>query len=402
MARAINRLSARGVQALAKPGRHSDGAGLYLVVDEGGSKRWVFLFKRAGRMSEMGLGALLSVPLSRAREVAAQCRMDLAAGHDPILLRRTARQQMPGVPTFGQFADRFVRDMSSQWRNEKHRAQWTMTLTVYCASMRSKPVSEITTDDVLDVLKPIWTSKPETASRLRGRIERVLDAARAKRHRSGDNPARWRGNLDHLLPKRSKFSKGHHAAMPYANVPKFIGDLRNRDAVAALALEFTVLTAARSGEALNARWSEIEPDKKLWTVPGERMKTGREHRVPLTTRALEILKVVGALRDAANPSEFVFPGQKRGKPLSNMALEMMLRRMKVTDATVHGFRSAFRDWCGNETEFPRESAEACLAHVVGNATEQAYRRGDALDKRRKLMDAWAAYCGAKDSVARLP
>jgi integrase len=394
MARAINRLSARGVQAVTKPGRHSDGAGLYLVVDQSGAKRWVFLFKRSGRMSEMGLGGLLSVPLSRAREVAAQCRMDLASGRNPILLRRTARQQAPGVPTFGQFADLFVRDMSPQWRNEKHRAQWRMTLTVYCAPMRSKPVSEITTDDVLAVLKPIWTSKPETASRLRGRIERVLDAAGAKRHRSGDNPARWRGNFDHLLPKRSKLSKGHHAAMPYANVPKFISDLRERDAVAALALEFTILTAARSGETLNAQWGEIEHDKKLWTVPGERMKAGREHRVPLTSRALEILEIVGKIRDAARPSEFVFPGQKPGKPLSNMALEMMLRRMKITDATVHGFRSSFRDWCGNQTDFPREIAEACLAHVVGNATEQAYRRGDALDKRRTLMDAWAAYCGA--------
>lgn len=248
---------------------------------------------------------------------------------------------------------------------------------------------------MLGVLKPIWHTKPETASRLRGRIEKVLDAAKAKGLRHQENPARWRGHLDHLLPKPAKLSRGHHAAMPYEKVPAFIIELRKREAMAALALEFCILTAARSGEVFGLRWAEVDFSKCVWTVPGERMKTGRPHRVPLTDRALAILKKVEALN---SDSEFVFFGQAAGRPLSSMAMEMILRRMKVTDATVHGFRSSFRDWAGNVSHFPREVAEAALAHVIGDKSEQAYRRSDALEKRRELMTAWQAWCDSAQSA----
>lgn len=261
-----------------------------------------------------------------------------------------------------------------------------MTLTTYAAPLRSKPLDQIGTDDVLAVLTPIWTTKSETASRLRGRIERVLDAARAKGLRTGENPARWRGHLDHLLPKRRKLTRGHHAAMPYDQVPAFVARLREGRGVAARAPEFTILCASRSGEVLGARWDEVDLKAKLWTVPGPRMKGGREHRVPLTERALAILAEVEPLRNG----DYVFPGQRRGRPLSNMSMEMCLRRMKV-DETVHGFRSSFRDWAGEETAVPREVAEVALSHAVGDATELAYRRADALAKRRKLMEAWAAF-----------
>lgn len=249
----------------------------------------------------------------------------------------------------------------------------------------------IATDDVLAVLKPIWTTRAETASRVRGRIEKVLDAAKAKGFRDGENPARWRGHLDHLLPRPSKLARGHHAAMPYEDVAAFIAKLREREAPSGLALELCIITAARSGEILGMRWPEIDLDKKIWTVPADRMKAGREHRVPLPTRAVAIVRQLEKLK----AGEFVFPGQARNKPLSNMALEMVLRRMKIENATVHGFRSSFRDWAGNVSSFPREVTETALAHVIGDKAEQAYRRSDALEKRRKLMETWAAYCEAK-------
>jgi integrase len=252
----------------------------------------------------------------------------------------------------------------------------------------------LTTDDVLAVLKPIWTTKAETASRLRGRIEKVLDAAKAKGFREGENPARWRGHLDHLLPKRPKLTRGHHAAMPYEEVPAFIGRLRETDSLGAQALELCILTAARSGEILGMQWNEVDLERRLWTLPADRMKAGREHRVPLSTRAVSILRGLHKLKSG----KFVFPGQVRGKSLSNMAMEMVLRRMKLQSVTVHGFRSSFRDWAGNVTNFPREVTETALSHVLGDKAEQAYRRSDALDKRRKLMDTWSAYCEPKTSA----
>jgi integrase len=388
MARQVNKLSARTVATLTKPGRHSDGGGLYLVVERSGSRRWAFLFRQNGRLREMGLGGLNSVPLATAREVAADCRRTLAGGGDPIAARKGASIS---TPTFGAFADQFLEAKGPGWRNEKHRAQWKMTLEVYAAPMRRKPIDAITTEDVLGVLKPIWTEKPETASRLRGRIEAVLDAARAAGHRTGENPARWKGHLAQLLSKRQKLTRGHHAALPYAEVPDFVARLHEQTGVATLALEFTILTAARSGEALGARWSEIDYDEKLWTVPAGRMKGSREHRVPLSNTALAVLAKARKLQT----DDYLFPGQKRGRPLSGMSMEMLLRRMKAEDVTVHGFRSSFRDWAGDRTSFPREVAEAALAHAIGDETEAAYRRSDALSKRRKLMDAWAAYCEPK-------
>jgi integrase len=386
MALALNKLTARGVAGVAKPGRHGDGGGLYLVVDKSGAKRWVFLYRREDRLREMGLGGLNAVTLARARELAAEARANLQAGIDPIEAKRAAPS---AVPNFGDEADAFIEAMKPQFRNAKHIAQWEMTLREYAAPLRKKPVNEITTADILEVLKPIWLERPETASRTRGRIERVLDAARAKGHRTGENPALWRGHLDKLLPKRRKLSRGHHKAMPYADVPAFIGELRQREAIAARALEFTILTAARSGEVFGATWGEISSDAAVWTIPAKRMKAGREHRVPLPPRALEILREMAEL--GTDHDAYVFPGQKEGRPLSVMSMDMVLRRMG-TDVTVHGFRSSFRDWCGEASSFPREIAEAALAHVVGDETERAYRRGDALEKRRKLMVAWANYC----------
>ena len=268
-----------------------------------------------------------------------------------------------------------------------------MTLTVYAGPLRSMPVDVITTEDILAVLKPVWSTKAETASRLRGRIERVLNAAKAKGLRSGENPAAWRGHLENLLPKRQKLTRGHHAAMPYADVPAFVARLRERDAVAALALEFAILTAGRSGEVLGARWSEVDFGARIWTIPPQRMKAAREHRVPLSESAFAILEKLGEAR----VSEFIFPGQGAGRPLSEMVLRRMLRR-DADVVTVHGFRSSFRDWAGNETHFPRELAEAALAHVVGDKAEQAYRRSDALEKRRTLMEAWAQWCEPREAA----
>jgi integrase len=381
-----SRLTARKVDT-AKPGKYSDGGNLYLIVSDSGARKWVLRFTWRGRAKEMGLGSAANVPLAGAREKAASARRKIAQGLNPI----EERKRDGGIPTFGEMADDVREALSAGFRNEKHKAQWKSTLETYAAPLRAKPVDTITTDDVLAVLKPIWTTKAETASRVRGRIEKVLDAAKAKSFRDGENPARWRGHLDHLLPKPSKLVRGHHLAMPYEEVATFIADLRQREATAALALELSILTAARSGEVLGMQWSEIDLDKKVWTVPAKRMKAGREHRVPLSARAIAILRQLEKLK----AGEFVFPGQARNKPLSNMAMEMVLRRMNVEDATVHGFRSSFRDWAGNVSNFPREVVETALAHVIGDKAEQAYRRGDALEKRRKLMDAWASYCEPK-------
>lgn len=395
MAREVNKLSARSVATLRRPGRHSDGGGLYLLVDPSGARRWLFLFRWQGKLKEMGLGGTGSVSLLDARERAGEARRLVQAGTNPIEARRAAEAAKAAATTFGAFADQLVKNITPGFRNAKHRAQWNSTLKTYAEPLRAKALDEISTDDVLGVLQPIWLTKAETASRVRGRIERVLDAAKAKGLRSGENPARWRGHLDHLLPKRQKLQRGHHAAMPYGKVPAFVvDDLRKREAVAALALEFLILNANRSGEVLGARWPEIDRKEKVWTVPAERMKAGVEHRIPLTARTLEILNAAEKVRT----SDFVFPGQRRGRPLSSSALEMLLRRMKAGEVTTHGFRSSFRDWVGEETAFPRDLAEMALAHSVGDATERAYRRGDALEKRRKLMEAWAGFLagGASD------
>ena len=378
-----SKLTARKVET-AKPGKYSAGGNLYLIVSETGARKWVLRFTWRGRAKEMGLGSAASVPLADAREKAVSARRKVAQGLNPI----DERKRDGGIPSFGEMADDVRKSLSAGFRNEKHKAQWKSTLETYAAPLRAKPVDTIATDDVLAVLKPIWTAKAETASRVRGRIEKVLDAAKAKGFRDGENPARWRGHLDHLLPRPSKLARGHHAAMAYEDVAAFIAKLPKREATSALALELYILTAARSGEILGMQWSEIDLDKKIWTVPANRMKAGREHRVPLSPRVVVILRQL----EKVSTGEFVFAGQTRGKPLSNMAMEMVLRRMNVQDATVHGFRSSFRDWAGNVSNFPREITETALAHVIGDKAEQAYRRSDALEKRRKPMEAWASYC----------
>ena len=381
-------MSARKTETLATPGMHADGGGLYLRITAGKSsgKRWVFLYRRPadGKRCEIGLGGAGAVTLAKARAKAAEARACVADGRDP-LAGKNAEDRMP---TFGELADRHIATMGPSWRNPKHRAQWEMTLREYAKPLRGKLVNEITTADMLAVLQPIWQTIPETASRVRGRIENVLDAAKVQGFRTGENPAAWRGHLKLILPTRQKLTRGHHARMPIDDVPAFMANLRAREAVAARCLEFAILTATRSGEALGALWDEIDSGGKVWTIPASRMKSAREHRIPLCERALALLAEMQPLTDG----EHVFPGQRRGKPLSNMALEMVLRRMAIEGATVHGFRSCFRDWAGNRTGFARELAEHAMAHSIGDKAEQAYRRDDALERRRALMDAWAAFC----------
>jgi integrase len=393
MAVQLNRLGSRKVETLKEPGMHADGGGLYLRISKGAQsgKRWVFIYSRPNdrKRCELGLGGFTSVSLARAREKAAEARALIADGHDPMAEKSVESR----TPTFGEMAERHIATMAPSWRNPKHRDQCAMTMREYAKPLSDKPVDQITTADVLAVLNPIWQTKAETASRVRGRIENVLDSAKVQGFRTGENPAAWRGHLKMILPARQKLTRGHHARMEIDDVPQFMIDLRSREAVAARCLEFTILTAARSGEALGACWDEIDRTAKVWCIPavdpetGRRMKAGREHRVPLCARVLAILDEMDPLR---NDGEHIFPGQRRGKPLSGMALEMLLRRMNIEDATVHGFRSCFRDWAGNKTNFPRELAEHALSHVIGDKAEQSYRRDDALERRRPLMDAWAA------------
>ena len=388
MAKQLHKLSARKVETLTEPGMHGDGGGLYLRISAVGrtGKRWVFLYKRPrdGKRCEMGLGGTVTVPLALARDKAAEAREALARGIDPLSAKDAQRR----TPTFGEMADQHITAMSPSWRNDKHHAQWVMTLEVYAAPIRSKPVDEITTADVLAILKPIWQTVPETASRVRGRIENVLDAAKVQGFRSGENPAAWRGHLKLILPPRKKLTRGHHARMAIDDVPGFIGRLREREAVAARCLEWCILTVTRTSEALGTSWDEIDVAAKVWTIPAERMKAAAEHRIPLCDRALAILEEMRPL----NQGDYVFPGQRGGKPLSNMALDMVLRRMDIDDATVHGFRSCFRDWAGNKTNYPRELAEHAMAHTIGDKAERAYRRDDALERRRPLMEAWERFC----------
>jgi integrase len=404
MARTLNKLTDVKAKSDLAAGRHSDGGGLYLVVSPTGAKSWAFMWSRMEpnpqgvmrqKRVEMGLGSYPDLTLGKAREAARLFRAAVAEGRDPLAEKKRAAE-----PTFADCASQFLDSMESGWRNEKHRAQWRMTLGLaYCASLQSKRVSAIGTDDVLKVLTPVWAIKPETASRIRGRIERVLEFAKAKGWRTGDNPALWRGHLRGVLPARDRGAKKNHPAMHYREVPGFLESLRTREALAARALEMLILTAARSGEVLGAKWTELDLIGGVWTIPASRMKAKRIHRVPLSNPVLALLNPLFEARI----SDFVFPGQAKGKPLSNMAMEMQMRRMKIDDATVHGFRSSFRDWVSEETNFPREIAEAALAHTVGDETERAYRRGDALEKRRALMEAWAGHLAplAPINVVRL-
>ena len=385
MARIINRLNARAVDTLTRPGRHADGGGLYLSISPNGGRRWTFLYRWHGKPTEIGFGSARDVPLAYARELAAQARKKLAAGENPKQVRRSTTEA-----SFGACAERLIAAMRPSWRNAEHARQWETTLRRDAAALSHLPVDKISTEEVLGVLQPLWLTKPVTASRLRGRIERVLDAAKAKglRPQGVENPARWRGHLDQLLPRRPRLQRAHHAAMGYVDVPGFMLDLQGREGVAARALEFTILTAARTGEVLGARTSEFDLAEGIWRVPAARMKGGRPHSVPLSRRALEIVTALHEERQG----EFVFPGQKRGQPLSGAVLKNLLRRMKVGLVTVHGFRSSFRDWAADTTHFSHEACEAALAHTIGSAVERAYRRTDLFEKRRQLMEAWAAHC----------
>jgi integrase len=372
-----------------EPKRYGDGGGLHLIVEgqpESLHRKWVFRFTLHGKPAEMGLGGSI-VPLAVARKKAAAARELVALGINPVEEKRSARAAKPSKKTFGQCAEALIKAKQGEWRSLKHRQQWSVTLKTYAAPLWSLPVDQVDTEAVLAVLQPLWQRATETASRLRGRIEAVLDYAKAHGWRSGENPAAWRGHLALILPKRGKLSRGHHAAMSYADVPAFLEELRETGSIHALALEFLILTATRSGEVLGARWDEIDLEARVWTIPAGRMKAGVAHRVPLSGAAVAIVERLAAIRTG----DFIFAGQGRNGRLSNNAFAELV----PGGATVHGFRSAFRDWCGNETNFPREIAEAALAHRTGDATEAAYRRSDALEKRRALMEAWAGFCGAE-------
>ena len=388
-----NLLTARAVETAKDAGRYSDGNGLYLVVRAGGSRQWVFLYRTGAKLNEMGLGSpAKGVTLAMARSLRDDARAIMAGGGDPLEARREAEKAEAGIPTFGAYALALVARIEEGFSNPKHRKQWKSTLETYCEPIWKLPVNRVDTAGVLSCLTPIWNTKAETASRVRGRIERVLNAAKAEKLRAGENPAAWRGHLDATLPKPGKLARGHHAALAYKDMPAFMSELRARPAIAALALELAVLTATRTSEVLNARWAEFDLDEGLWTIPAERMKARKEHRVALSKRALAIVTQLST----AKTSDYVFPGQKRKMPLSNMAMLMLLERMGKRGAiTSHGFRSTFSDWASEVSPFSSELRESALAHTIGNKAEAAYRRGDALEKRRAMMDAWANWCEPK-------
>lgn len=392
-------LSAAQVAKLAEAGLYAVGgvAGLQLRIDPAGSRHWILRVKIGKKRRDIGLGGFPTVSLAQARERAREARELIWRGIDPVEQRKAARAALVAaqdVPTFAECARRFLTNKRAEFRNAKHAAQWAATLETYAGPIiGAMPVDQVGLTDITDILTPIWTTKTETAKRVRGRIEAVLDWAAVSGHRKGDNPARWKGHLDAILASPSKVAKrSHFKAMPYADVPAFLADLRQREGLAARALEFTILTAARSGETRGATWNEIGMEARVWTIPGERMKAGKEHRVPLSDAAVAILRALPRLSDEPDAPVFFAP---RGGHLSDMTLTAVLRRMEI-DATVHGFRSAFRDWAADQTSFPREVAEQALAHTL-QGVEAAYRRTDLFAKRRKLMDAWACYCAPDDA-----
>jgi integrase len=400
MARTIKRL--HSVDRITKPGMHPDGGGLYLQITPSGARSWVYRYMIGRKERYMGLGPLARVTLKAAREMADECFRQRRDGvtigdrtyFDPLEIRdaRRAADRLEAAKamTFEQCARAYLDDHRDSWRNAKHRQQWENTLATYAYPVfGDQPVQMIDRQLVLKALKPIWKTKPETGNRVRGRIEAVLDWATAGDLRKGDNPARWHGNIANALPRRSKVRKvKHHPALPFAELPAFMAALRVQEGIAARAFEFTILTAARTGETIGATPAEIDRDAKVWTVPAERIKAQREHRVPLAPRVLALLEEMPG-------GPFIFPGATRGKPLSNMAMLGVLDRMRRGDITVHGFRSTFKDWASERTNFPGEVSEAALAHIVGDKVEAAYRRGTLFEKRRRLMEAWAEFCASK-------
>ena len=393
MAQNINRLKALKVKQLKEPGWYPDGRGLYLQVSSTGSKSWVYRYEMNGKERRQGLGSFLDVSLEEARKTAGDCRQLRTNGIDPIdhkrKLETNRRLEAAKGVTFKECATSYIDSHKAGWKNSKHESQWRNTLETYAYPVMGKlSVQDIDVGLIMKVLEPIWFTKTETASRVRQRIENVLDWAKVRNYRTGENPAQWKGHLDKLLPKRTKVQKvKHHNAMPYVDLPEYFRSLRKVDTLASKALAFTILTATRSNEAREAAWSEIDLKAEIWTIPDERMKAGRMHRVPLTKECLAILKEAKKLK----VNDYVFPGLRKDKPITDAALLKQLKQTHPT-LTVHGFRSSFRDWCAEMANYPRELAEAALAHTLKDQTEAAYQRGDMFAKRRKLMGAWATYC----------
>jgi integrase len=388
-------LTAKKVEKLKRPGRYGDGHGLYLQVLSPSNRSWLLRFERNGRERWMGLGPLHTFTLKEARERARKARQQLADGIDPLVAKQeqAAQQRLEAAKamTFGQCVEQYLETHDLAWKNQKHAAQWRMTLTKYCKVISNLPVKDIDTDLVMRVLSPLWKTRTETAKRLRGRIERVLAWAKGRGLRSGENPARWDGHLDEMLAAPGKVAPvRHHPALPFTELPAFLTELRQREGISAKALEFLILTAARTGEVMGARWSEIDLAAKVWTIGAERMKARKEHKVPLSDRAVKILQSLP--REDGNP--YLFIGGKKGAPLSNMAMLELMKGMRP-GYVPHGFRSTFRDWAAERTNYPNHVIEMALAHKIGDKVEAAYRRGDLFDKRRKLMDAWSQYCTAK-------
>ena len=402
--RQIHRLSPLKVAKLGKPGRYADGGGLCLQIAGGGTKSWIFRYMQGRtesgrpREREMGLGGLNAVGLAQARQMAQEARRALAEGRDPIeakaALQANRRAEEARGMTFDAAAEAYIQANESGWRNPKHQAQWRATLEAYASPTFGKvTVQSVDVGLVVKALEPIWTKKPETASRVRGRIETILDWATARGLRVGDNPARWRGHLANIFPRRSKVAKvKHHEALAYPKAGVVVAELRHQEGIAARAMEFCILTAARTSEVTGIIWEEIDLDGALWTVPANRIKAGKEHRVPLSERALVLLREMQSLRAADEPSPYVFPGGRRNKPLSENAMLAVLKRMGRAGLTVHGFRSTFRDWAAERTNYPREVCEMALAHTVGDKVEAAYRRGDLFEKRKRLMADWSKFC----------
>ena len=394
MARTIGKLTALAITQAKRRGYYGDGGGLFLQVSASGAKSWVFRFKEGGRLREMGLGPTHTVSLAEARQKALECRKVRLDGRDPIEARRVGRMQVKldaaKAITFAACAERYIASHKAGWRNPKHAAQWPATLATYAYPVLGElPVQAVDVGLVMKAIEPIWVQKPETAGRVRGRIESVLDWATARGYRQGENPARWRGHLENLLPRKAKVRRvEHHAALPYAELPAFMIELREQKGIAERALEFAIFTADRNGQVIGAAWAEIDLEARLWAIPTGRMKASREHRVPLSEAAIAVIEAMEKIRH----SEFVFPGGRIGRPLSNMAMLVMLRRMGRGDLTTHGFRSCFADWCAERTNFSAELREMALAHTVSDKVEAAYRRGDLFQKRRQLMDAWAKFC----------
>jgi integrase len=398
--RGSDKLTPLKIARLTKPGRYGDGGGLWLQVSQTGTKAWLLRYMRDGRARQMGLGSADAVPLKRAREKAKEARGLLADDVDPIDARKENRvkQRLAEARSisFKECCERYIAAAEVGWRNEKHREQWKSTLANYAYPIIGDlPVADIDTPLVLKVLEPIWSLKPETAGRVRGRIERVLDWAKVREYRQGENPARWRGHLKGALPLLPKGKRvQHHPALHYGELPRFLAELCDRDGVSARALEFLILTATRTGEAIGARWDEIDFSESTWTVSSARMKAGKEHRVPLSERAIEVLEKL----PREDVDDFVFIGARGGQGLSNMAMLELLHGMRP-GLTVHGFRSTFRDWCAEKTNYQNHIVEMALAHTIGDAVEKAYRRGDLFDKRRRLMADWARYCSTAKSGA---